>query len=256
MNSPIHPIEKIKEKSKEKKEDIRRIVVRRKDDMLTALEKNWRDWALRPLTALLWKMRIRANHITIAGFFFIALAIWMYAAGYPFSYQFALLAAIAVSDAVDGPQARNNDDVTVLGTWMDHLRDASLMVWASYLIYVYHLLSGELIIIIWVLELLLMWASVKGFLIRYLETLSRPEGERQELMEQFSLDNLQASVIGRLEFFCWTSGYGFLFLSLFFPSAGLVMVGQALIILEIIFSALNIADAYQRPLSAPPSANW
>ncbi|MBU6142061.1 CDP-alcohol phosphatidyltransferase family protein [Patescibacteria group bacterium] len=244
----IHPILTIKEKGREGRQKIKKIVIRRKDDMLTALEKNWRDWALWPLTTVLWKLKIRANHITGAGFFLIAFAIWMYFAGYPFSWQFALLAAIAVSDAIDGPAARNNDDVTVLGTWMDHIRDALLMMWASYLIFAYHLLSGEIIIIVWSLELLFIYASIKDFLIRYLEMLSESEERGQELMDQFSLDNLQASVIGRLQFFFWTVSYGSLFLSLYFPNAGFSMIGQALIILEIIFAALNISDTYQKKL--------
>ena len=39
-------IKKIKEKGREKQQKIKRIVIKRKDDYLTALEKNWRDFLM------------------------------------------------------------------------------------------------------------------------------------------------------------------------------------------------------------------
>lgn len=240
------PIQKIKEKGREERAKIKKIVIRRKDDMITALEKNWRDWTLRPLTYVFRILGIRANHITYSGFALIVIAVWMHFNGYAFASQLLILTLAAISDGIDGPTARNNDDVTVLGTWLDHIRDATLVVWASYLIYQYRLLSGEIIMIVWALELLLAWLSIKDFVIRYLREVS--EEKNNELLNQFSLDNLQASVIGRLQFFCWVVSYGFLFLYLLSPIGIFLMLGQALIILEIIFAALNISDAYQKAL--------
>ncbi len=240
----LAPIKKLREKGREERAKIRKIVIKRKDDMLTALEKNWRDWFFRPLTRLFRFLGIRANHITYVGFLLIGLAVWMFFKNYGFIFQFVVLALALISDAIDGPTARNNDDVTVLGTWLDHIRDGFLVAWASFLIYGFGLLSGETILIVWALELLLAWISVKDFLIRYLRGLS--DEEEAMLIQNFSMDNLQASLIGRLQFSCWTMSYGFLFLYLFFPSVALITIGQALIILEIIFAALNISDAYQK----------
>lgn len=214
--------------------------------MLTALEKNWRDWSLRPLTRVFRAFGIRANHITYAGFLLIGFAIWGYFKNYDFLFQFFILVLAAISDAIDGPTARNNDDVTVLGTWLDHIRDGFLVAWASFLIYGFGLLGGEIILIVWALQILLIWISVKDFLIRYLRGLS--EEEEKVLIDDFSLDNMQASLIGRLQFVCWTLSYGFLFLYLFFPDPAFITIGQALIILEIIFSAMNISDAYQKAI--------
>ncbi len=242
----IHPIKKLKEKGKAESAKIKKIVIRRKDDMITALEKNWRDWALRPLTNLFRALGVSANQITCSGFILIAIAIWMYFTGYDFLYQFIILILAALSDGIDGPTARNNDNVTVLGTWLDHIRDACLVAWTSYLIYRFGLLNLQIILIVWALELLLAWISIKDFLVRYLTGLSAEE--ENTLLHQFSLDNLQASVIGRLQFFCWTVSYGFLLLYLFIPNAVFLSIGQSLIILEIIFAALNISDAYQKSL--------
>lgn len=242
----LAPIQKLRQKGREERAKIKKIVIKRKDDMLTALEKNWRDWSLRPLTRFFRFLGIRANHITYAGFILIGWAIWGYFNGYDFLSQFLILVLAAISDAIDGPTARNNDDVTVLGTWMDHIRDGLLVAWASYLVYEFGLLSGETILIVWLLQILLMWISVKDFLVRYLRGLT--EEEEKVLINDFSLDNLQASLIGRLQFVCWTLSYGFLFLYLFYPALAFVTIGQALIILEIIFSALNISDAYQKSI--------
>ncbi len=242
----LSPIRKLREKSREEGAKIKKIVIRRKDGMLTALEKNWRDWSLRPLTRIFRAFGIRANHITYAGFLLIGFAIWGYFKNYDFLFQFFILTLAAISDAIDGPTARNNDDVTILGTWLDHIRDGLLVAWASFLIYGFGLLSGETILIVWLLQLLLIWISVKDFLIRYLRGLS--EEEESVLVRDFSLDNLQASLIGRLQFVSWTLSYGFLFLFLFFPDPTFIVIGQSLIILEIIFAALNISDAYQKSM--------
>ncbi len=242
----IHPIQTIKEKGREGKQKIKGMVIRRKDDMITALEKNWRDWALRPLTALFRILGIRANLVTSVGFILIAWAVWLHFTGGSLLSQFIFLVLAAVSDAIDGPTARNNDDVTVLGTWLDHLRDLFLIVWSTYLIYRYNLLSGEILIVVWALEVLLGWLSIKDLVLRYLQGMSPAQSDA--VLDQFSLDNLQASVIGRLQFFCWTVSYGSLFLFLFIPSPAFLTIGQALIILEIIFAALNISDAYQKKL--------
>lgn len=229
----------------EKQHRIKKIIIKRKDDFLTALEKNWRDFLLKPLTNIFFKLNISANQITYVGFGLIFLAIYMYFNNYQIKWQLLVLTLAAISDAIDGPNARNNDDVTIKGTWLDHTRDGFLVAWASYLIYFYGLLSLEIIIIVWALQLLLIWINLKDFLIRYLQNI---DGENETLIENFSLDNLQASVIGRLQFFCWTVGYGSLLLSLIVPSSTLTTIGEALIILEILFAALDILESYQKTI--------
>jgi len=227
----------------EKEQRIKKIIIKRKDGFLTALEKNWRDFLLKPLTNLFFKANISANQITYAGFFLILLAVYMHLANYALKWQFIVLVLAAISDAIDGPTARNNDNVTIKGTWLDHIRDGILVAWVSYLIYSFKLLSLEIIIIVWSLQLLLLWINLKDFLIRYLQII---DNETDHLIEEFSLDNLQASVIGRLQFFCWTVGYGLLLLAILIKAPVLITVGQAAIILEIIFAGLNILESYQK----------
>jgi len=227
----------------EKEQRIKKIIINRKDDFLTALEKNWRDFLLKPLTNLFFKINISANQITYVGFVLIFLAIYMYLAKYELKWQLLILTLAAISDAIDGPTARNNNNVTVEGTWLDHIRDGFLVAWASYLIYSLKLLNLEIIVIVWSLELLILWINLKDFLIRYLKII---DSETDRLVEDFSLDNLQASVIGRLQFFCWTVGYGLLLLAILINVPILLIIGQTAIVLEIIFAALNILESYRK----------
>lgn len=239
-------IQKIKEKGAEERQKIKKIIIKRRDDFLTALEKNWRDWAFKPLTFIFKKIGVSANHVTYTGFFFITVAVWLYFKDYDFQWQFLFLIIAAITDIIDGPTARNNNNVTILGTWLDHIRDGLLVLWATYLIYSFELLSIQIIFIVWTLQFLIIWVSVKDFLIRYLEDL--PAEESEALIHKFSLDNLQASIIGRLQFLCWTTGYGLLLLSLLMPYEWPITIGSGLIVLEIIFAALNLSDSYQKSI--------
>ena len=228
----------------EKEQRIKKIIIKRKDDFITALEKNWRDFLLKPITNLFFKANISANQITYAGFGLIFLSIYMYLAGYELKWQLLVLTFAAISDALDGSTARNNDNVTIKGTWLDHIRDGFLVAWASYLIYSFKLLNLEILIIVWVLQLLLVWICLKDFILKYLQNVS--DQETNTLIESFSLDNMQASVIGRLQFFCWFTSYGLLLLSLIINLPILTTIGEALIVIEIIFAGLAILENYQK----------
>ncbi len=229
----------------EKQQRIKKIIIKRKDGFLTALEKNWRDYLLKPLTDKFLKFGITANQITYLGFGLIFIAICMNFAKFDLRWQLSILILAALSDAIDGPTARNNDNVTIKGTWLDHTRDGLLAAWASYLIYSYKLLGLEILIIVWALEILLFWINIKDFLIKYLKVVDH---EADVLIENFSLDNLQASVIGRLQFFCWIFGYLLLLASLIINIPTLAIIGEAAVILEIIFAGLNILESYQKTL--------
>lgn len=210
---------------------------------MTALEKNWRDSAFRPLTKILWKTGITANQITITSFILLIAPIFMHFKNFSLAWQIIILSLIGIADAIDGPMARNNNNVTILGTWLDHLRDGSLVAWVSYLIYHYKLLSLEIISVIWFLQIILIWIIMKDFIIRYLKTASI---EQNNFLSGFTSENLEASLVGRLQFLFWTLGYFLLMLYLILPNENLITVGRGLIIVEIIFAAMNIFDAYQK----------
>ena len=235
---------RIKEKIQERKKKIRKAIVRHKDGFLTALEKNWRDTALKPLTTLLWNIGITANMVSWFGVAIIISAIWMYFKNFPLETQLLLLLAAAITDFLDGPLARNHNNVTILGTWLDHSRDGFLVAWATYLVYHFKLMDSELLIILWALQLVFLWITFRDFLILYLKGVT----EEETLITQFSLSNLQTSLTGRIQFFSWAAGYGFLLGTLVLDLPSGFFVGKTLIIIAIIFSALNISESYQKNL--------
>lgn len=247
---PVNQIENkkgLRQKIKKGKQKFEQLIVRHKDDFITALEKNWRDWFFRPLTNLFRLIGISANQITYSGFFLIAAAIWAYFERFDFKWQLLILLLAGLTDAIDGPLARNNNNVTALGTWLDHIRDYSLIAWITYILYMAGTISPQFIAIMWILQIILIWIILKDFLKQYLRGL--PDGQEPRFIKNFSLDNMQTTIIGRLQFFFWFSAYMFLLLHIIHPSQTFVIVGQGLILLEIIFAALNISECYQK--SAP-----
>ncbi len=226
----------------EKRQKIKLFLRKKKDDLLTAMEKDWRDNLFRPITHVLGRVGITANQITIASYLLLLVPIGMHFQGYSLGLQIILLGFIGLADAIDGPVARNNKNVTILGIWLDHLRDGSLVAWATYLLYSYHVLSLEIIGVIWGLQIILLWITLKDFVFQYL----KHSQETHHLIHHLSYNNLQASLLGRLQFFFWTIAYLFLFLYILSSYGWLLTIGHTLIIIEIIFAAMSIFEAYQK----------
>lgn len=237
----------LRAKIRERRRKIKKLIIRRKEDFLTALDKNWRDWLFRPLTHFFHKIGVKANHISYAGFILIAITIFLYFNKKPIEWQLIFIVLATLSDMIDGPAARNNNNVTVLGTWLDHIRDYTLVAWVTFLLYAHGLLGLELIAILWLLQFILVWILTKDFFIQYLKGLPGEEEEKM-FIDGFSLDNLQASIIGRLQFSFWITGYILLIINLIWPNSSLVAAGHSLLVLAIIFAALNIYESYQKTL--------
>ena len=238
--------EKLTERGREERRKIKKLVIKKRDSFLTALEKNWRDAALRPLTAVLWKLGITANRLGWFSVVLLGITIYLHFTDSSLKTELLILLIVGLIDGLDGPLARNNNNVTIHGTWLDHIRDGMLVAWATYLVYKFNLLNLQLIIILWSLQLVLIWITLKDFLIQYLRGLS--DTEEKVLITKFSLGNLQASITGRLQFFSWTAGYGFLLGSLVLPIPYANIIGQSFVIHAIIFSALNISESYQKSI--------
>ena len=51
------------------------------------------------------------------------------------SIAFEFLIIAIMTDFFDGPMARNNNEVTSLGTYMDHIADWSVILWVIFLFY-------------------------------------------------------------------------------------------------------------------------
>lgn len=107
---------------------------RDKEGYWTPLEKDIRDFALRPLTWPLKPFPQAANFITIAGFLILLWAIADFVLYRSFERQVWFLLAGWLTDFIDGPTARNNNAITAFGTAADHTRDSLLGLWMIFLI--------------------------------------------------------------------------------------------------------------------------
>jgi len=220
---------------------INEFVHRKQVDFLTILEKNWRDWFLKPLTLILFKFGISANLITTLGFILIFGGVIGHIYEIPIQYQFFIVLLAALSDLIDGPRARNHNEVTALGTWLDHIRDGFLIAWVTYLVYAFKLLPSEWLIVLWVIQLVMTWIIVKDFLIGVLQ---KPMNEWHAFAHRYSFSKLQASVIGRLQFFFWNLGYIALLFFLLLPNPILILLGKSFLALTIVFASLNTYKIY------------
>jgi len=82
----------------------------------------------------LWrKILTPANFLTAARFWLLGKAIALFFSGAALSEQTTLLFLAIITDFFDGPLARNNDEVTELGTYMDHVGDWSVILWVIFL---------------------------------------------------------------------------------------------------------------------------
>lgn len=222
---------------------IAKFVKRKQDNFLTLLEKNWRDWFFKPLTTFLFYTNITANHITIFGLILVSGAIAGFIYDINIKWQFLIILIAALSDAIDGPRARNHNEVTALGTWLDHVRDGFLIFWMTFLIYHFRLLTLEWIIIIWTIEIFISWILIKDFLIKLLQ---KPYEEWREVAREYSFEKLQATVIGRAQFLFINLGYLVLLSSLLKTYPTSILVGKAFLVLAIIFSTMNTYEIYTK----------
>ena len=96
----------------------------KKSDAVTIEELYWRDGLVRKSGLYkLAKIGISANLISFIGIGLLIKFILNLSLGMPPQNQIILIVGILASDALDGPFARLNNNVTALGTILDHTRD-------------------------------------------------------------------------------------------------------------------------------------
>jgi len=74
-----------------------------------------------------------ANLLTGARIGLLVTAIVMFFNGASLARQIELLFVAIITDLFDGPLARNNNEVTRLGTYMDHAGDWGIIIWVMFL---------------------------------------------------------------------------------------------------------------------------
>ena len=143
-----------------------------------------------------WRTLTLANLITSARFLLLANAIMMFADNAPLAEQIKILFIAIITDVFDGAAARNNNEITALGTYMDHIGDWSVITWVIFLstqhitvIPFPYLAAGFLILPI------LLAINVAKF-----KSFYDPESSLRANIREFAIEELQTDFWGRIQF--------------------------------------------------------
>lgn len=230
-------------------------------DLLTRAEIGRRDKLLLPLSRGLKQIGISANQITVTGLIIVTIQnIFMY-----FGHVTpALILAVAafLSDFIDGPRARLKDqetgknEVTGLGTLLDHVRDyyeafslgIPAFFYAGRYIWVDAVAFGTVL-----LSYLLIGALI---LYRYRNRTKTPSQNARpllfrhrirykiELILQFSKENLQTNGAGRIQFFSLAVGIILMFIGRVYEISSLIYFSYLVLGVTIGYGMQNFLNEY------------
>lgn len=153
---------------------------------------------------MMWrKILTPANFLTSARFLFLWLAVSAFFRNETLAVQTNFLFIAIITDFFDGPLARNNNEVTELGTYMDHIGDWSVVLWVIFLNFWFGTLPLPYLVVAFGILPILLLIYVAKFRKLY-------DHESTWLMNvsAFAAEELQTDVWGRLQF-------GFLVVALF-----------------------------------------
>ena len=219
-----------------------------KEHSITAKEKGWRDWFFRPLSYVCRKIGIRANHVTVFGFFLVLLQIYYFSIG---ENVYGLLSAItaAFTDMIDGPIARfkytkdGNDDVTAVGTFLDHFRDYFLTFSFCYFAFFYGGIVRPIETVLAIIIFLIYLGIFIGTIIK-LRKFRVQNNNIENNMNGFLLPDMQTSFWGRAQFFLVISGTILLFFGYMTDTLFLILLSYVIFGIHIGINFRNLIEEY------------
>lgn len=156
---------------------------------------------------ILWRNILTpANMLTSVRFWLLAKAVMAFFTGASISVQTEILFFAIITDFFDGPLARTNNEVTELGTYMDHIGDWSVVVWVIFLNFWY--LWHQTILIPFFLVSLIIIPVLLFINIAKFKNFYDPDVAWIKNIGEFANEELQTDVWGRAQF-------GFLAVALF-----------------------------------------
>ena len=148
---------------------------------------------------MLWRHILTpANMLTSARFWLLAQAMIAFFAGATVAEQTALLFFAIITDFFDGPLARTKKEVTVLGTYADHVGDWCVIVWVIFLNFWF--LSHQKILLPFLLVSFLIIPILLFIHIAKFKKFSDPEVSLIKNISEFANEELQTDVWGRAQF--------------------------------------------------------
>lgn len=143
----------------------------------------------------LWRNLTAANFLTSARFGLLVYALSLFFSEAPLARQTEILFFAIVTDFFDGPLARNNDEVTELGTYLDHTGDWTIAIWVFFLNFWYS--ASPLATLIPAFAVLPLLFSV--YIMKFKKFFD-PESSLLANLKGFAAEELQTDVWGRLQF--------------------------------------------------------
>ncbi len=194
------------------------------DDPLTSKEKKFRD----NLFERLYVTRIlsfgnAANLVTVFGYCLAFFAIYDFFATRSLLRQFFILGLSWLTDLIDGPVARKNNNVTLLGTVLDHSRDSILVAWMVFVVFFsYRTIPSEFLIFPYLIMtasfvfIVILGANIRKF--RVFRKKKPPQLSEILFLKWFWNEKMATMAIGRFAFASFAVSIIIFFLSLGVPS--------------------------------------
>jgi len=224
-----------------------------KEGYWTPLEKKWRDWFFKQIkiTDIFAVMGVKANHLTIMGFAILIWAIFdLFYLKNDIRRQIWFLTLAWITDLLDGPVARNNDNVTALGTFLDHARDFLLILWMIFLsIYVTKSLEWP---VAFIMNSILSVTAMCMFLILLGMWLYQREKRRErrnqpyfEFMKEFLLSDLVTTIGARLHTGLTAFSMIFYLAGMLWKNSFYFYTGIILLIIQLVSLGFYLHEVFQ-----------
>jgi len=236
-----------------------------KEDSITTKEKYIRDALLSPIAKLIWffwalprllkKIGVSrektltfgaANLMSLAGLLLI-IKFWAVFKNEGINPQvFWLVLAAFLTDMIDGPIARIHNEITPLGTILDHLRDYLALFSVIIMIFLHFISRPDILIILAAIALgtiILALANAKMFLARH--ELFKKHHDIWRIIRDFSLEDYQTSFTGRIHFFTAAAGVSGLLFFAAYQKEWVYFLSYVALLLHVAISGFYINELWQ-----------
>lgn len=232
-----------------------------KEDYLTYLDKRVRDWLFKPITTIFGFIPCAANILTIFGFLTLILAIidFLYFKN-NIERQIWFLIIAWLTDLIDGPTARNNNNVTAFGTIADRSRDFFIVLWTMFLgfyvtislKYVFHLsymtsgtisLIMSMVLAVTTIGTIMIPIGSRIYLIK--KRRERPDQPYFEFISEFLLNDMVTNFIARFHGFVVAFGMIFYLAGAIWGNFLYFQIGAALLIIQLVIFIFYLCDIFR-----------
>jgi len=235
------------------------------EDSITIKEKYIRDTLLSPIAKLIWflwilpkllkKMGVSrekaiifgaANLMSVIGLLLIIKFLEVFKSDGINPQIFWLVLAAFLTDMIDGPIARIHNEITPIGTVLDHLRDYLALFSVIIMIFIHFKFQADILIILAAIALsttILALANTKMFLARH--ALFRQHHNIWKIIRDFSLEDYQTSFTGRVHFFTAAAGVSGLLFFAAYQKEWVYFLSYVALLLHVAISGFYIHELWQ-----------